>query len=67
MDRFDKYVSSSSMLECVIKYIGRRDSIAIVRQLGYIPPNVKSVVAREQVVPSCTYRHNITYSRIFLS
>ncbi len=51
MDRFNKSVHSSSMLECVVKYIGRRDAVSIIRQLGYIPPNVKAVASREQVTP----------------
>ncbi len=58
MDRFEKSLRSSSVLECVVKYIGRRDAVAIIRQLGYIPPNVKSVAAREQV-PPYTYTHII--------
>ncbi len=49
MDRFYESVHSSSMLECVAKCIGQRDAISIIRQLGYIPPNVKAVASREQV------------------
>ncbi len=64
VDRFDESVCSPSMLECVVKYIGRRDAIAIVRQLGYIPPNVESVAAREQV-PPYTHRHNIIHGCTF--